>query len=269
MTDSYNQENINLGSESQVLAATSDFSFRPGATGTLPDNVFTDWNELMVAIGATQGIRVIYFDNSIQTPVIPTGTYDLTDVTFAGSIQFTGTIVDLAPGVTLLNLKYLRRSLILNQTGPTPSITLDTGDVLVADENCGLITAAGPLISVIGFAIIQLFQGAAISGVSPIIDVTAAGIIQLQLNNRSFVSPGVISGVAGAGGIAVIHSNAVVFTDPTGVPPWLGGAWIVVVTASATRTDYVPAVAGDWVLPVPTDVADALDRIASLIGPIP
>ena len=130
MTDSYQQENINLAGDSSVVSATSSFVYQPGAPTTAPDNVFSDWNELMVVLNATEGDRAVVIDDSIVSPaVIPAGTYDMSGVTLEGNFSFPGTLLDLAPGVTFTNLQYLRRALIMNQTGPVPAITLNTGDV--------------------------------------------------------------------------------------------------------------------------------------------
>lgn len=58
------------------------FVYQPG--GAPHDNVYDDWPTLVAAMSAISGPKLLQFDNSFLSILIPTGTWDMDDVTWVG-----------------------------------------------------------------------------------------------------------------------------------------------------------------------------------------
>jgi hypothetical protein len=97
------------------------FVFRP--QGISNDNVFTDWTALMAAMSSVEGRKMLEFDDSLVPPPvrrceIPPGTWDMTDVTWAGFGPRPGVPrprVDILSGARLLGLRMIGNVTVVGQ----------------------------------------------------------------------------------------------------------------------------------------------------------
>ncbi len=120
-----------------AVAGGYAFVFQPG--GTQEANVYTDWNDLMAALGAVLGPKLLQFDDQFSSITIPAGTWDMTDTVWEGvdrnaASSLGSTLVTFDDGVEIIRLRTVR-GLRLDSIGTTPPISdLADGDVFTLDD---------------------------------------------------------------------------------------------------------------------------------------
>jgi len=244
--------------------------FQPG--GVSSGNLYGTWGEVVTALASINGSAEVEFDFSVSgSPVvIPPGAYSLGEVTFTLSprvltfpvVQFgTGTIVDGLLGV--------RGPMILESTGTTSPISYASGiNVFILDQGARLISSGtSPFIDVQAGASLfpSIFVGGQLSnaGGSDVIALSATSSLQVNLFENGLIDDDVISGPAGAAAAYAIFSPAV---DASTTQTNLIDPVVVSLQSRASLVGYSPTTPADW-SPVPDDVGEALDQIASSLVP--
>lgn len=270
MTDSYNQQNINL--EGQT--AFSSFIF-DSSSAEQTDIIFNDWNALLSKLAEIPGIKQIIIPEGAPAKTIPAGTYDMTDIVLAGESPLS--IVDITDVVfqnlqSISNLSLSTGSAVANTTpsfiyndGTAHTLTLDGVTLLVGP------LAAFPMIDIsaattLGItACVSSFlsanAGVPLIAVDATSTLTSSNFAGVQGNNWGGGpgSPAFVT-VAGGGSFSLELGTGDIFwstNNPAGP------------TALTFNDDYEEAVLADWGGVSPLNVKAALDRIAAAVGPIP
>jgi hypothetical protein len=207
---------------------------------------------------------------------VPPGTWNVDGCTFtiAGgyggfSIGSNTATLYLADGAHFLyqNLKVEQLWIVLD--GTTPVVQAAPSSVLTLDLGASIFAGTGtaPFLRVSTNALpgVMVFMrgGATIGeGTKPIFQVDA-GITNafLTLQDASFISPNALSGLGTL--VAYVSDDAGIF------PPQTISVLVQSKQSDAVRVAYTPASLPHWSGVAPSSVADALDRIASKITPIP
>lgn len=144
-----------------AAGTVSVFVFRPG--GTTSGNVYADWSDLYADLSVVEGLRLVRIDTSLAAATIPSGTYDLEDVTLVGDPDDQRTLVSVADGVTLTNFPRLQ------------------------DIHFRYLGTSDPLYTVSGSKTLQFINSCLeASGTEPIIDQTGAGaVLEVLMQDRS------------------------------------------------------------------------------------
>lgn len=264
------------------LAASfqTTFVFRPGDPNPT-GNVYADWNALMARVAVIEGPKAIEFQNDFATPLVPAGTYDLEDVTLQGDFTNLGggpILVNLASGVVFQNLHHLRWNVLLNSLSTTVPVITTDNNAIVIEYGAGIqndaastvpaifvpVGANGPIILTLGGTIGQ-FGGAAT------VTVDAGATVFIGLGSFAGLANDVIVG-AGSAQVVVFEQAAFVNT-PANITQAGVGTLVVLIFDFANFVGFTGLVAGNWVAPPPTNVEDAINRIAAVLnanfGPIP
>lgn len=260
-------------------AATNTFAngiiFRPGAPSN--GNIVRTWAEVKAYVAATNGAINIYVDNSLAPAVVDPGVTDFQGRAFlrAGSpiIAPAPMQLDVPDGAILKDLAGILFSLnvvLHGTTGPTLSFSrVQTfgafgGAVL---DNQGTVPAIDVDPTAFGLILSTALGGRISATTAPIVSVPnpGQGLILVLFTGGAFTGPSVAIGPVGAGLQIVYDASAQ--SLPT-VPGWLGTVSLAPL-GKASQVDYTPAVLADWSGVTPTSVANALDRIAAKISPIP
>lgn len=262
--------------------ATTEFVFRPGEPAPAGD-VFASWPLLVAAARAKQiGLKVVYFDNTLAACVIPAGAWDfLSPTSFVGNWKgrvgagagSQATPVTVDPGATLVNVgDFCDVVITSNAAANTAVITTAAGNAafLFRGGTAIIQAGAGSFIkqTAAGTTCLWLEGFAAFrTGVGPVYENTAAGnVLALEMFDGSGLQGSVLKGVAGGTYLAILNgANPQIVT----AQPALAGGLTIILLALAKQVAYAPAVVGDWTGVAPTSVANALDRIAAKITPIP
>jgi hypothetical protein len=129
------------------LAPAITFVFRPG--GIQRDNVYTDWSTLVGKLNSVEGRKILEFDDSLSSPcLVPTGTWNMTDVMWAGFGPRAGTprahvvISDQGGPVVLVGLRMIGGQITLenraDNTSPISDFVDGTNHVHVGmRDDCG------------------------------------------------------------------------------------------------------------------------------------
>lgn len=289
--------------ESLVVGAAST-TFIYNSSGGQGGTRYNDWADLMAAIALTQygGPRNILFE---QNETIPVGAYDLTDITLLGNgigVLGGGLIVTFQTGTTLTNdITRLGNGITVNWAG-TGTLMDGTGSftgvkaLYLSDESAVFATGGGSFIAIDTGAEARLV---AFAGQTNIFAGNASGFPAVNgyiVNCDTSATSATVVMVDNANGTlwtndmlfvsSVLNFATItyfIYTDTVPAPPGIDlttqtnagpGAinysGLSVRAPNASREVYTPAVlAPDWSGIPPTSLANALDRIAAAVGPIP
>jgi len=248
--------------------------------GTTKGNVYVSFADAYAALQATIGYKILVIDSTFEpsAPSIPAGTYDMTDIMWQGRGNATGATtesqgsVGFLPGVTINNLRLVERCNLRSPTSGAAPIKLGgTGTTNLTLRNCQISSLSSPGVfdasgggtkEVRGF---NVQHGA--GGVIYQIDATTT------LNIELYSGPSTLSScVAGpVGGTCNVGYSSDLRFPPSAVQAAFSGTYTTTLRGQflgAAETAYAPAVTGDWLAGDPTNIADALDRIAAALGPI-
>lgn len=128
--------------------ASTCYIYQPGGGQTGP-GTFDTWADLMTSLAAARvdanggGCYTIQFDDSFTSPaVIPAGAYDMTDVTWEGTLRVTA--VSIADGASFTKLRMFAGPLaITNNNTVTPANTDLANGELVVVRQTSLSTVGG------------------------------------------------------------------------------------------------------------------------------
>lgn len=253
--------------------------FKPGTTGNGP-TVFSTWASLYAAcfgsVGGgvrSTGVTVIVDDTVAAAHMTAGGPYNLDNWTFTGAASFvnnraTATLI-IDDGATMdgsasrtLNLQEIE----FLYTSAADFCVVAAG----AEFNLNLFGSriacggAGAFLEVTttgggGFAIAALSNFSELGdGTHAVIDSGAAlGFATVDANAGSNVRTGCVT-------------SAIVSFDSScenGIAA--GASYTLIMQDTSSLMSYTPAVLANWSGTAPTSVANALDRIAAKIGPIP
>jgi hypothetical protein len=147
--------------------------FRPG--GTPGANVYTVWQELMAALDSTEGLRILEFDDSLESPcIIPAGTWNMRDVTWTGYAPRFGApvaLVEIQEGAILPELRLITGQLEVTCMADTTPPVSDFGE----DGGGGIVQIGNRLDN--GVTVIRCMGGA------PLFDF-GANAVSIQNNGR-------------------------------------------------------------------------------------
>lgn len=127
------------GGGGAIASPRTAFVFRPG--GVQAENVYTVWADLVAAIATVEGPTVVFFDDSIVSPiVIPAGgPYDMTDVewtSYRTSDAFASQVpINIAAGATFTNLLRFAGNINVTSQGAPAPVALSPGDLIVIRDN--------------------------------------------------------------------------------------------------------------------------------------
>jgi len=267
MTLQYEQKAINFQPEMGVKS----YLFDQSATSQT-DVVFNNWDSLLSVLENITGKKEILF--AAASTVIPSGTYDMTDITFVGTDPTNSVLLD---DVVLTNFDGARNvSLLIGAVANTAPVFSFTDGATYNMQFDYVNIAVGPAAL---FPMFQIDGGStllvrnnfvrygSLGGVG-VFDVAAGSILTLipvgaqggvdyggGPGSNPFITGGGTANIATATGDRLFTTNLV-------APP---------LNLVVSRTDdYEAIIPGPWAPPEPTNVKDALDRIAAfLVGPIP
>jgi hypothetical protein len=262
---------------SDIIPPPYVFVFRPGATGTLPDNVFADPVALSAAMNLVQGPKLLEVDDGIVTPAVftalPAGaSYDWRDVEVKGTAfssgSANGTVAQFAAGakVNILNGQLRLRSITFQMApgSTSPVFTIAGGIAQVQTDDIGFVefdsVAGHPMFSVGvgGEFSMEVNDGNVTDGTNPSIILTdTTSLFALFVGEAaSAINP--IASPVPAGATVEVFADATSAALVTGLPVGVS----VTLEDLASGVAYTPAVAGNW-QPAPTEVAAALDQLAA------
>lgn len=267
-------------------AAQQSFVFRPGAVAPLPDGVYNDWATLYAAAIQAPGPITIYFDNTLVDPapiIIPAGNWDFPrwDVTLAGAIAFSFIQVALSPETTLNGVANIDNFLAIfssNALGPVitapPTTPGGTPAVLVLGRGAQIFTfGAAPFVEIPtdGFYAIGMLNQAAFStaNIVSVLDGTLGVTALLMFCQDGATVPFDSIRSTGVNTLTqFIFAAASKMVDFTGQPNFLGSIFTDLFD-SAGNIQYLEGNLADWSGTAPGTVANALDRLAAHVGPVP
>jgi hypothetical protein len=288
-TRSPNPSDPNTGGGGGGVAAVI---YRPGVASSPP--FVETWAEVQSVIAESDGDCIVYTDDSVVSPALVPASSGVTDC--LGRVEFRAYRVDfvnystlqIEDGATLKSIFRIVGSMeILGDTqGAVPAFDFDYTPNVVGTPAPGIIlqeggfvgntpTCTAPCIVVpaLQTLVLTFDTRAGIylpATATPFFIHLAAASSNLSLLglNAEFVSFGSASGnvADGAGGVVYQFDSNTANVIVSPVPP----VFTVGVLSSEQLDDwYVPSRVADWSGVAPSSVANALDRIAAKITPIP
>jgi len=239
--------------------------YRKGAASG--GNVFGDWPSLYAVASAMPGVKNVVIDGSIAPCDVPAGAYSLDGFCFT-SIQTNGSpasVLTFANGATAT----INESMVVGYgvtlaaaaAGAGAHITIGTGAAIQLFGGATLLgSAARPLASIgAGAYAIVLCNGSAGIGDTAHAAFTIAGACYFVLLANSTLNANACTGAGSSNALA----------DSSSVANSIIGGGTVTKLDDAARMNYTPTTVANWSGVAPTSVANALDRIAAKITPIP
>jgi hypothetical protein len=264
------------GASSLVFLADG-IIFRPG--GVSLGNVFATWAEIKAVIAVTSGALTVLVDDSLAPAVVSAGVTDCQSrVTFTSAFQheLPSTVKLLLPdGAILKDVRAINGFLTVVTEGTTAPNFQFTPDRSLSLVDGGVISNVGtqPVIRLAAnaFFVITLAEASIFSnptpGSGPLIDLSAPGAqaVIFIVTGSGFTTDNTVTGVAGT--TAIFQFDASLGNFPTN--PGFTGTTQKFVLDDALFMSYTPAVLANWNGLAPTSTANALDRLAAKVGPVP
>jgi hypothetical protein len=259
--------------------------YRPG--GLSRDNVFGNWPDLYAKLVTMQGPVPVQIDDSIISPaVIPAGVWDAV-VTLIGMLTRPGGInvlCQVADGATFPSLREVRDNLTISSRAATvPMLTLTDGQVLFLQR--GAIVQRDP--AAVRCPILApaalVVQPTIVLDLGGVLGVTTAHVLESQalgpaapmiaLLDFAGLPADVLEGAGDAGVVLVTDTAFFNSALPPVQPALTGTLWYLSAQWVHTKTFIVPLAPANWLLIAPTNLQDAIERIAAQLaalgGPIP
>ena len=248
------------------------FVYRPG--GVAGGNVYTDLLLLMADRALVEGPAIIEVDDSIVTPApAPAAVYDFTDTEVIGnrSRPTSLTALSFADGATITT--FPPRSEAINYlTESTSPVFTTAGGVVVRLDDATLTRGPGStaaFIRVTGGTLNLFLQGGGLGGALPVVDLDAAGTVNLAIDWSGLILQDTVSGTGTA--VVIIRSPANFLFNTFSGPVFTGTLSTILQSKSAEQ--QFAETGAFFLAPPPTNVSDALNRVAAavfgLVGPIP
>lgn len=243
------------------------FVFRPG--GVQSANVFTSWATLMAAVSAVQGPTTVQIDDSIVSPaVVPAGTWNLSNVTLVGVENNTNEFATLnfAQNAKITFSFLAMNFLEVQSVGTAVVATIAAGvSVLICTQtSINIVSNTQAFFEVQNGAVLTVTQQGGNLGdnVHNLFKIDAGGTFTYFGFGAADLEGSAVGGAgAAAGASGQFTSDCQVHQASQ------GGTWSFV--SNAINEGYSATVVANWSGTQPTSVANALDRIAAKITPIP
>jgi hypothetical protein len=252
--------------------------YRPG--GVASSTVATTFAQLQTAV--TAGATIIYVDSSLETTTIPAGE-TLTPAT-GGTIRlfaWNGIIPGGAgsDALTIADTGKIASLFLIDEVTVTatcltePALTYPNGTsaLLIVDNGATFQLAAGATVPAFtvpnGFELqVDMRSNGFITGVTgvPCFEAASGGELFAIAVVGSFVTATSFGGAVG--GIFVFRNDASVTPAAWSIN---AGTYLPLPYDNSVNMSYVAATVANWSGTNPTSVANALDRIAAKIEPIP
>jgi len=271
MTEQYQQRDINL----QAAEGLGFYLFNSNSP-TQDGVVYNDWESMLSALSTVPGKKEILMDPGTPggTVTIPvrdgetTSTYDLTDISLRGARP--GTIVEIA-NVRLDGLEIASNCAFINTASTIPSFVVDAGET----RNLQFIgcvfgqdaAATDTMFDIDGtcFIISDTCNYFANPGGLNLFDVDAAGGLSITSQGSNYFGSNPLTSTFGGASPATIQYNAddVYFPTVQTTP-----ASVILISNFDANLGSSPS-AGSWVGSDPTNITDAINRLANAVGPVP
>lgn len=247
------------------LGTTAVFVFQPG--GVAGANVYTDWPSLMAAVGAVAGVKTVEIDATIAAAQVPAGTWNVDGVEFRNrqTANAGTTLLTFLQGAVFA-FEELRINGLLQfvNTSTNPVVVSTTGVVIRCQFSGSIVCNAGaaPFFQVSGGTNVLFLTNQGFIGDSThaVVTVDAGQNLVVSIPADGGANAG---SIVGAGSILAVLSSDSQFQAQTVTTQNL------LIRSDAKRESYTAAVVANWSGTNPTSVANALDRIAAKITPIP
>jgi len=244
------------------------FVWQPGGPSQ-QGNLYTSWSALMAAANAVQGISIVLVDNTFAAANVPAGTWNVDNVQFYGKTTSTGVspVMTFLDGAKVTFSTVYFTDIIVKSSSTSHVATFNGVGGLMSLTNATLLsTSTAPFVQVTGAAgsnFNLITQGGECDigdGTHSTIQVDSPTSIETDLSNHTILFANATSGT---GAIQLVFDDNVTLQTPQ-----MAGM-VFFPQGQATNVTYAPALVGNWSGTAPTSVANALDRIAAKIGPIP
>lgn len=240
------------------------------SSGSQGGNRFNDWDDLFVALGSIDGAKKVTFE---QDETMPSGAYDMTDVTFGGNRNPGDISVTLANGVTFTTWPRggLTDCLTMSSDSNSAIMDVDSGTELIA---CGFTSAFASqntpffVTHTTGQLILPCSDGGSIQnssagalGGSAVIEAdNTGGSLYLP---QTGTSPSMDNNVLTGDGTALRLRQTVV-TDSTlgNTQTGFTGTFLTLIFTEAVNLGYDPS---GTINLTATNVQDAIDQLAGLV----
>jgi hypothetical protein len=250
------------------------FIYRPGDPNPI-GNVFNNFTTLYTALQFTPGLTVLQIDDSIVSPaVIPAGTYNLEHCTLSGNLENgVPTFCTISDGVVFTKIESITDQLVLNcMSISVPAHSLTSGDIFVIDK--------GSQVKNDPTSTVPFFHIPAGLAVAPIIVLTLGGklgttgnhVVQVDAGGSFAVVADVLAEIkddvlTGAGSAFILVTSQSTFANSPSpiLQPSVTGGYQVVIYDFANYVSFMNLTAGNWAGAAPTNVEDAINRMASLL----
>jgi hypothetical protein len=204
----------------------SEFVYREG--GVAGPGVFTSWTGAYTAAFATGIPATIFVDNRFGVPVMPAGTYDLTQIAVMGwRVAPTGGLgIILQDGAKLSGIERFGQTLSLVSQSSQPVITVGAGQTVfgLLEEGAGFVTdplATAPFVKVLAggqFGAVTQLGGSLVPNTQPVVDIDLGGSAILIAGEGSSAADNAFSG-AGVAQVQTLSTSASVGRTQLMVPP--------------------------------------------------
>jgi hypothetical protein len=242
------------------------FVFRPG--GVQSSNVFTSWATMMAGVNATQGPTTIFIDDSIVSPaVVPAGTWNMSNVTVVGAENNANEFATLnfAQNAKITFSFLALNFLEIQSVGSAVVSTISSVSVLVATQtSINISSNTQAFFEVLNGGLLSVTQMGGNFGdnVHNLFKIDAGGVFVYSGSLGADLEGTAVGGAGAAAGAAGTFTS-----DCIAHAASQGGTWTQ--ASSASNEGYAATTVANWSGTNPSSVANALDRIAAKITPIP
>jgi hypothetical protein len=177
------------------------FVYQPG--GVAHDNVYTDWPTLITAMSAISGPKLLQFDNSFNSILIPTGTWSVDDVTWVGrerqNTGFSTSIeVQFDDAAVVTGLRRIRNLTLTATTSTAAPISDFTAGDIFYIEDASTISGGNPVLdfSGTGFdksaSIVLVDESQILQGGTSPIKMGGNGTLNIYVEKWSLLEPNTV-----------------------------------------------------------------------------
>lgn len=233
--------------------------------------IFNTWADLFAWAQSAPGYKKVYLDSTFGPLVVDSGVWSFTD-----PVEFVGSPLPPRTAVTFNEASFHNtwkwsnvQFLVLNTVGPPFGAFPET----IEFDNCEVVLSGGaqPFIRSLTAALEITFTRMAVAPTTQLVfdlqPTAAPGIIRLKdgttvaFNSFSTAIPTTLT--------IYVDSSCTYLTQF-----FVFGTLILIQSSAASAVAYVPGNAANWVAPAPTNVSEALDRLAAAnvangFGPVP
>jgi hypothetical protein len=265
--------------------ARTQFILRPAGPADPANGVYTTWATAHAAAALADGVKTILVDSAGVPVSVPAGIWDMQNIEIVGlqtgsSPPVVGEqTVQTADGASFTNFWLGLDNILLEHLGTAPLISISAPAFTTIVMRMGTFstwkassTAAVLHVIGAGFVSVQVGEGSVIDGVGgtgafEVVELAVLATCQLNflggntVTSDSFRSPlGATLNISPLGALAINYTQA-------------NFAGTLTTFSLGPNLVYVPGGPANWAPPIPTELQDAVDRLATavfngLAGPI-